>query len=358
MESGYYVAMDPDGRERLVVVVKGTFMIPTSGKQPELMSEQTHLVTSDEFAGDEGDTPLVHGVDFVPVKPRCDILLNGRAYAPRGKRVTLVRVRLMVGNWSKEFDVWGERTFERTSLGVAPSSPEPFEWMAIDYSRAYGGTSRESAYSANPIGRGYYPTLRGAELVGAPLANTGECGVRPDSPAGDYRPMSFGAIGRNFAERMRLAGTYDSCWYEETFPFLPDDFNILYYQSSPADQQVPHLDGSESVSLFNLSPDGYRQFTLPKLSIPVEFFLARGPSEHVSAKLDTLLIEPDLDRFSLTWRASRPLRRNIFELDHVVVGELPRAWRRARQTGRTYFPSLAAAVQHSHEEADIDDEEL
>jgi hypothetical protein len=42
--------------------------------------------------------------------------------------------------------------------------------------------------------------------------------------------------------------------------------------------------------------------------------------ERLDAVLDTLVIEPVERRFTLSWRASVPLRRSIFEIDEVVVG--------------------------------------
>lgn len=51
MQAGYTMGMAPDGRESLVVVVKGTFRIPEEGREPELAEEQVPLVMADVFAG-------------------------------------------------------------------------------------------------------------------------------------------------------------------------------------------------------------------------------------------------------------------------------------------------------------------
>jgi hypothetical protein len=82
-------------------------------------------------------------------------------------------------------------------------------------------------------------------------------------------------------------------------------------------------------------------FQLPPLELPVVFHPRDGEKERVLAAADTLVLEPDLGRFTVTWRASRPLKRNAFELREVVVGKPSRAWERARDLGKVYYRSLA-----------------
>jgi len=80
------MGMKPDGRELLVVVVKGTFSIPKSPSEvPELAEKQADLVMADEFTGEPGLSAPKYESDFAPFKPRCDVLLNGSAYAPGGQ---------------------------------------------------------------------------------------------------------------------------------------------------------------------------------------------------------------------------------------------------------------------------------
>jgi hypothetical protein len=159
--------------------------------------------------------------------------------------------------------------------------------------------------------------------------------------------MSFGPVGRNFFPRYKQAGTYDQAWLDNEAPFWPVDFSYAYFQCAPEDQQVSFLQGGEEVELRNLTPDGFRSFCLPQKKIPVTCIPHRGNDLHPEAVCDTLLLEPDLNRFSLTWRASVPLRRNLFELKQTVVGEMPYSWhskRRAERSGKAYYASLAEAV--------------
>ena len=133
--------------------------------------------------------------------------------------------------------------------------------------------------------------------------------------------MGFGVIGRGWLPRYLLAGTYDQDWLDNTFPFLPADFDPAYFQCSPVDQQMPYPKGGESVGLVNLTPEGNTVFQLPSKEIMVTYFLKNGKETNVAANLDTLVIEPDRGIFTLTWRASLPLKKNMFEVEFALISE-------------------------------------
>src|SRR5437899_10547395 len=127
MQAGYTMGIQPDGRELLVVVVKGTFTIPTKENQePQLAEEQVPLVMTDEFTGEPGLSAPLYENDFAPRKPRCDVLLNGSAYAPGGKPAERVPVSLRVGSLTKSFDVVGNRVWQSGALYTPVSTPAPF----------------------------------------------------------------------------------------------------------------------------------------------------------------------------------------------------------------------------------------
>src|SRR5262245_58177578 len=140
MPAGYTMGVEPSGRELLVVVVKGTFRIPLlSGERLALHEEQLPLIMSDEFHGEPGLSAPKYEVDFSPRKNRCDVLLNGTAYAPGGVPTTRLTVGLQLGAWSKSFSVVGDRVWY-TAGGARATAPAPFMTMAITYDRAFGGT--------------------------------------------------------------------------------------------------------------------------------------------------------------------------------------------------------------------------
>lgn len=344
MVAGYTLGMEPSGRELLVVVVKGTFRIPAqSGETLRLQEEQVPLVMSDVFFGEPGLSAPRYEVDFAPRKPRCDLLLNATAYAPEGRPTTRVTVGARIGSWSKSFDVVGDRVWEAGLSGIGASVATPFVQMPISYDRAFGGTDNNSAdpsdhaaYMLNPVGRGFHKQLKSEWVDGSPLPNTQESGHPVSWVDGNYRPMSFGAIGRHWDPRYKYAGTYDQHWIDHVSPFLPADFDEQYYQAAPLDQQLPKPLGEQLVTLVNLTADGRREFVLPHFEAPIHIFPKDGEREDLTAPADTVLIEPDLERVTITWRVARPLRKNLFEIAQVLVGRKGREW--WQQYERPAFP--------------------
>lgn len=361
MKAGYTMGMQPDGREFLVVAVKGTFNIPDKGEASQLAEEQVPLIEADTFTGEPGFSAPVYESDYPLRKPLCDVLLNGSAYAPGGKPAAKVSVSLKLGPVSKSFNVVGPRFWKMGLVSASASSPKPFTVMPISYDSAFGGfdkthkdPSNHKAYLINPIGVGFHDNLKMEFIEGKPLPNTEEIKNPVTKPNGNYMPMSFGPVARGWLPRYKLAGTYDKNWLDNIFPFLPPDFKDSYYQAAPVDQQMPYPSGGEVVVLTNLTPEGMTGFTLPRIEMPIEFRMKNYESTRAAGVIDTIIIEPDKKRLMITWRSSLPLKRNMFEVAQVVVGKMPKAWYRARELGKTYYPSLRELVRAravEHEEA-------
>jgi hypothetical protein len=354
MEAGWTLGFEKDGRELIVVAVKGTFSIPQDPKEEAaLAEEQIELTEADEFTGEPGASATLYETDYSPRKPACDVLVNGSAYAPRGRPAERVTVGLHVGPIHKRFDVVGNRSWQRFLLWRIRSAPEKFTRMSISYDSAYGGTDvseknpdKVSTYRDNPVGAGYYPRTTRQALIGKPLPNTEEDGRVARRRRGRYRPMSFGAISRNFRSRIPFAGTYDDAWLANRVPLLPEDFDYRYFQAAPGDQQMPYPQGGEKVTLENLTSDGQRSFRIPTMDIQVLFVPYQGDATQKSAVIDTIVIEPDENRFTLTWRSSMPLKRDCFELSDLIVGTTLKEYLRETRTAeKTHYASIDELVK-------------
>jgi hypothetical protein len=357
MAAGWTVALDKDGRERLVVVVKGTFVLPArSGAEARLAPAQLPLAEADSFTGAPGLSATLVESDFAPAKPRCDVLLNGSAYVPGGRSAQRVVVGLQVGAMRKAFAVHGPRAWDAPGERIRPGPAASFERQPISYDIAFGGTDARAsdpayhgAYADNPAGRGWHRILR--RLDGVPMSQTEETDDPVTRPDGSYRPMSFGPIGRGVPARLRHAGTYDQHWQDNVFPFLPADFDPLYFQCAPEDQRIAHPRGGEPVVLVNLTPDGRREFALPAREVPIIFFRRRAERVETQGTPDTILFEPDAGRFTIAWRASLALERDVFEVPQIVVGHMSAGWWRALRTGKTWYASVGEAVRERAREA-------
>lgn len=353
LQAAYTLGMAADGRESLVVVAKGTFDLPLDGRAASLADVQQPLLMADTFLGEPGLSAPRQEMDFAPFKPCCDVLVCGKARAPGGRPVTQLTAGIRVGRVSKAFSVVGPRQWQWGMLGISPGSPLAFTEQDITYAQAFGGShaiadapEMRHSHPDNPSGCGWFPAdIDAAGIVGRPMPNTEEPGKPIDSPAGGFRPMALGPIGRSWAQRAPLAGTYDDAWLADSFPFLPGDFDNRYFQAAPADQQTAYLRGGENVLLLNLTSEERAGFCIPEMDVPVTFFLKKGGHETVSAVIDTLLIDTDARQVQLTWRISRPLRRNLFEIAQVLIGTMSTGWWRARALGKDYYPSLGALTK-------------
>lgn len=211
--------------------------------------------------------------------------------------------------------------------GVAPGPPAAFTVLPLSYDNAYGGVDRPTPsaathvwYPTNHVGRGFGPSSPVDRLYGQPLPNTEELGAPVRRRDGKYRPMAFSPLARSWQQRVRWAGTYDTVWRKTKYPFLPDDFDERYYQCAPEDQQTDHIRGGEDVVLMNLTPRGHTQFRLPKLAETLAVFYKNGDVRRLRGVVDTLTLEPDLERFTLTLRAAVELRRSVHEIARVEIG--------------------------------------
>jgi hypothetical protein len=352
-KAGWTMGFDRDGRELVIVAVKGTFIIPSPGQEPKLGEEQASLVEADVFTGEPGFSAPIYECDYAHRKPKCDVLLNGSAYAPGGKPTERMTVSLQIGSLNKSFEVVGNRVWQAGALYIAVSKPEPFTVMPISYNNAWGGVDRSQEdpskhyyYPLNHAGVGYHEYTSGKYMDGKPLPNTEERGSKISNPKGMYRPMAFGPVGRAWQPRPKYAGTYDQKWMDNQAPFWPDDFDYHYFQAAPEDQQIPYPVGGEEIVLTNLTPDGNMRFRLPKMKMPVVVVPASGNEQQLATVIDTLVIEPDKKRFMLTWRASMPMKRSCFDLLQTIVGEKLRRVRHARMAGvKKRYANLAEMIE-------------
>ena len=151
--------------------------------------------------------------------------------------------------------------------GVRAGKAHPFERKPISYDGAFGGSvpiegsvGHSLAFPANPVGKGF-GFKRGAR-DGKPMPNTEELNRAVDDPETGYIPMSFGPVGRSWQPRVAYCGSYTAEWLAQRAPFFPDDFDDLYFQAAPRDQQLPYVEGGEEVVLKNLTADGEARFRI------------------------------------------------------------------------------------------------
>ncbi|MEZ4312547.1 MAG: DUF2169 domain-containing protein [Polyangiaceae bacterium] len=333
-----FTAIDKGAREHLVVVAKATYRFGDGGA-PSLAGEQKPVLPSDTFVGEPGLSAPIYESDFVPRKTRCDLLLDAEVHTPDGREVTELPVGVQVGSFSKRFLVVGDRIWRRGALGITATKPRPFSSMRIHYGRAFGGSPpkkrrtkdapvEQATYWPNPIGTGYAPSSTGDIAEGMPLPSTEDFSDRVTSPAGSYKPLAFGPIGRHWDPRRAHAGTYDAAWRESTFPFLPEDFDEAFFQCAPPDQQIDFPEGGEPVALHHLVPGrAVVAFELPKPDLEVRVLHSRLRGLVLTPVVDTVFIEPAAGLLTYVYRSSVALdRRGLFAVEIVAAGPVCEKW--------------------------------
>lgn len=326
MPSALSVAVDKNGRDFCVVVVKGTYAIELDGSS-HLADEQEDLVFADVHYGDPGSTSVQYECEFAPVKPRTDLVVNGVAHSPYGDPVTEVITELQIGAFRKSIKVIGDRVWEKTLGMLSPSLPQPFLTMPLIYERAFGGSDHthenpkhHDTVMRNPVGRGFNSNPDASAIENRPLPNLED----PAHGVGSWsdRPPSvgFGSIGRGWDPRIQYAGTYDDQWLAERSPFLPSDFMDDYFLAAPADQQRSSLRG-ERIVCVNMAPQPVVTCTATPLNLQLTARFEKKTVEFTPT-FDTMIVEPDKSRYLVIYRAAIPLGRKMHALREIAVSEI------------------------------------
>lgn len=342
--------LDSQARQFDIVVASATYEA-RPGQRCRVSDQQTPVRDSDVFYGKAGFSSVLYEGEIAFEKPSVDIVVNGSAIAPRGRRVGTIHVGLSVAGIRKELQVSGDRHWRQGFLGQIASSPEPFDRLPIVYERAFGGGTCDRCDARNPFGIGFHGALSGNPNIKSEIPNVEYPARLIGSPREIPEPAGFRILGRNCQPRAAHAGTYDDTWLSQRWPLLPLDFDVRHFQVAPLDQQVSRLVGGEAVSIINMTEDGHWGFELPIPDLPLRLWPPEGGETQL--RVDTLIIEPDHYRFTLIARAKIPILRNRPPLEELILGPMtPGRWH-ARLRGKKYMnwaptsgpESRAGAVQ-------------
>jgi hypothetical protein len=329
----------PQGEYIFGVLVKRTYDI-VRGNRCARATADKKLVPGDVHYGDPMNSTVRFESDFVPFKLATDVVLNGRAHAPRGQRVTTLTASLLIGQHRKDLLVLGDRV-ARYNGKQDPvfTDPQPFETMDLRYERAYGGVDiysepkMQCVYARNHLGRGYVVANTKRSVENLPLPNIED----PNSPLtpsrlciGDFRnwerqpmPQGFGWTTKMWCPRSSYAGVMpaDRALEQELrrayAPLVPPAQRKLYERSqlpamdfrffngASAALALPFLSGAEQMRLVNLDAQGDTQFNLPDERPFVGLDIGQGMQEP-RVVLHTVMIRMEDRQVDLVWRGAVP----------------------------------------------------
>ncbi len=269
-----------------------------------------------QYFGAPGKSSIKYASEMSLPKSATDIVMNCHALAPGNKPVEALQVRLTVGEYDKSVIVYGDRFWKRKSGFYIKTSPEPFIKKPVIYENAFGGTDPDAPQRTeirNPVGCGI------KNQKPAKLPNVEEPAKLIHGRSQRPEPAGFGYIAPDWAQRAQYAGTYDETWQKERAPFLPEDFNPRFFNAAHPDLITrSFLKGGENVLLINTSPNGPVSYTLPGINFDFVFHIA-GQKTVVRPVMDTLIIEPDHDRFSMIWRACTTCDKKVLQVDTLEI---------------------------------------
>lgn len=308
---------DAAGMDCLIPIVKASFSLEL---RPKIVQHSLDWLHSDRHYGDPDASSLQYPADYMLLKPATDIIVQGLALAPDDLPVQSMDVSVRVGDVYKRVTVLGDRYWRSDQI----TTPEPFVSMPIVYERAFGGrvVDDEGALLAinehNPVGVGMAASYVGAAIADdIPLPNLED----PDHPIRSRSdrplPAALGAVPANWEPRLSLAGTYDQNWLRARAPWLPDDFNPCWLNCGSRGLVCgSHLTGGEPLVVTGMHPQGEINAVLPEVSLRA--IVSMGKARHVwPLFIDTVVLEPNELRITLTLRGQIPLGRHIMQLDSV-----------------------------------------
>lgn len=297
------------GVATLTVVCKATFdLAPVTSP---LAAEQEYPNDEENHWNDDPARSLYAPSDLAPVKPRAEVVLVGHAFAPQGKPVRSLVARLIVGEVDKSIEVFPERSF---SLDGVLREGAPFARMSLRYERAAGGPD-----TTNPVG----VRCDVRDTLGAlALPNLQPPGLAIHTPNDFIAPTGFGPIAASWAARRDKLGQLAGTWSERAIAFypLPEGLDARYFQVAPPDQQLEALRANERIVLENLHVEHARLVTsLPGVEPRATVERPGAAPRPLEFVADTLWIDTDRARCTLTWRGQVPLEHPN-EAGRVVVG--------------------------------------
>jgi len=318
-----------NGQLRLTVITKAAFDFAPNESMKISASPVDDVVEGDMLGGEDPGGSVRAGSDLLPFKPRVDTLFWGHVYAPGGKPIPRVQARVAIANqtgitFDKVIDVIGDRT-------TANPNPVPFVKMPLVFERAYGGPG----FAANPVGAGFGPR---AHI----LPNL----LYPQGWNRDTEPAVFSPVPASWGPKARLVGNQGLDFSGQTVVTIPDDLDVTYFQSAPADQRLASLDGNEWLLLENLHPMHPRlTMRLPDIAGAVMVFGLPGGDKQIPLRIDSLLIDGEREKCIVTCRGSIPIP-NEAALDDLRLaagigwGGKPLDWTEAKK--KALAPTNAA----------------
>ena len=324
---------DEDGYELASLMVKATFRIPRPGEGAcEVSSDQVPWAVSDTLAGPQDQPVTVYEAESPYTKPHPEFIVVGHAHSPTGAPVPHIEAGIRVGRIDKRLVARGPRQWQSGWLRSHAGPTAAVEAVPLTYGQSFGGMDptrppdhAKAWHEPNPVGTGYCASPGNQRADGLPLPQLEPLGRPFKQPCRQFPVIALGCVARHALQRASWSGTYDESWQASRWPALPLDFDARFHQSASPDQWLDGLQGGDEVVLTHLSaargPLGPQvHFRLPELDFHATLHPRKGASTSVQLRADTVVFEPDAERFFVIARRLVPLQEGLHELEAVAFG--------------------------------------
>jgi hypothetical protein len=132
-------------------------------------------------------------------------------------------------------------------------------------------------------------------------------------------PAGCGFVGRDWASRLRWAGTYDAAWERDRMPMLPRDFDPRHHDRAPEDliaREAPQA--GEPVIVTGAHPDGPHRFALSPVDVTAVATLRRSGAE-LTFHRDTIAVDMQRRKLVITSSAHHRIHGLVSKLVSVRV---------------------------------------
>jgi len=242
--------------------------------------------------------------DYVLPKPALDVLVAGHCHAPEGRACNQFEAALSLGDQQWLIRAHAPRCWRPNSwLGwrIEPLGPVCTVPMHAAFSlggQLNPGISPQQAWPPK------VPPAEQTRLSLLPWLEDPRAPIK--TPRDRPPPAGWNLWPSDAAHRQRYAGTFDEAWLRLRAPRPPLDFDPRFYNLAASELQLSSVPAPGTpVQLLNLSSRERDEFAFPDLGFSLQVQVHSGhrpPSMDMVP--DTLLIEPTLRRYSITWRAA------------------------------------------------------
>jgi hypothetical protein len=281
----------------LTMCIKVTFSLLNG--QTSVLAPQQQALHADIPWDDAPGSSLYAPSDFVPTKPRVDVLLSGHVYAPGGKPAHQLVARVTVDEFSKSLLVRGKQRWINANDALVPGPAQPFMRIPLRYDQAdlREGDPGFTAAASPVLGAAlpHFDKVPGSPNVDSPV------GFSPVAPRVRALRTERGQDVMRWAESLNAHG--------RAAP--PNQVDWTFFNSAPRDQQIATLRAAPRITLENLNPSIPHVETRLPATAPRAFHLDPGTDQVTEVRLrcDTLRIDTDRGNALLTYRGTLALSR-------------------------------------------------